>query len=71
MKRLKGRIEGDEVRGRPRVQWINRVSEYWSERVESSRIDVRGSARTGGDRDTSAAAPPGGKFSRGSKGSEI
>ncbi len=34
-----GRIKGDGVRERPPVKWINRVSEYWSERVGSSRIE--------------------------------
>ncbi len=33
-----GRIEGGDVRGRPPVKWIIRVSEYWCERVGSSWI---------------------------------
>ncbi len=34
-----GRIEEGGVRGRPPVKWISRVSEYWSKRVGSSRIE--------------------------------
>lgn len=33
-----GRIKGGDVRGGPPGKWINRVSEYWSERVGSSWI---------------------------------
>ncbi len=40
MKRVyEGRIEGGGIRERPPVKQINRVSEYWSERVGSSMIE--------------------------------
>lgn len=33
------RTKGGGVRVRPPVKWINIVSEYWSERVRSNRIE--------------------------------
>ncbi len=33
------RIEGTGVKGRPPVKWINRVEEYWRERLDGQGLE--------------------------------
>lgn len=48
---------GRGVRGRPPVNWIHRVSGYWSKRFEVDGLSVlRGIARRGRDGDTCGTA---------------
>lgn len=39
MRVYEGKTEGGGVKGRSPVKWVNRVWEYWSRRVGSSRIE--------------------------------
>lgn len=59
-----GRIEEEDVRGRPLVGWINKVGGYWRESAGRKVSSVlRGSARRGGAGGISAVAISLGEFS--------
>ncbi len=64
--------EGRGVRGRPPVKWINRVEEYWRERVGGRGLEWAGRVPEQGDLETTLLwPPPWGRFPGGDEASEV